>query len=88
MIEVKNLLTGEIIQVRLSEFITALKNVLINTQEATPTNPAGTPKYAIAQKGTTKAGAQIATAQTSTQTVNLTTNSIAKTTKKKGCGCK
>ena len=83
MIEIKNLLTGELLTVKLSEFLNQYNKIMVGISEATAANPAGTPKFVIAEKGTPKSSSQTTAAKTTVQT----TNTIQKPAKK-GCGCK
>lgn len=87
MMEIQNLLTGKILNISLNEYINQYKKTMVSVSEDTAKTPAGTPKYAIFKNAAINKNAAPTAAQTEVKTITPSTNT-AKTTKKKGCGCK
>ncbi len=80
---IKNLITGETLEVGLFEFVKNYKNAVVTQAEATAKNLVGTPKYQIAN-----IGAPPAPTITTNAVVTPNTNIQNAKTAKKGCGCK
>jgi hypothetical protein len=78
---IKNLITGETLEVGLFEFVKNYKNAVVTQAEATAKNLVGTPKYQIANIG---APPTITTNAVVTPNTNIQNAKTAK----KGCGCK
>lgn len=80
---IKNLITGETLEVGLFEFVKNYKNVVVAQAEATAKNLVGTLKYQIANIGTPQSQPI-----TTNAVVTPNTNIQNAKTAKKVCGCK